>query len=177
MLKVISGGQVGADIAGLRAAEICGLPTGGWMPKGFRTQTGPLDPYLVGKYGLAEMPSRGYPQRTMQNVIASDATIRLAYDWYSPGEKLTQRFLNQYKKERWDVKLRPYPDDWSAVERWTILGLDDEQTHAFAELTADWIGSAGFGVLNVAGNANRSIEPLVESFLRDVFTVYKSRYM
>ena len=29
--RVISGGQTGADQAGLRAARACGIPTGGWL--------------------------------------------------------------------------------------------------------------------------------------------------
>jgi RNA polymerase sigma factor (sigma-70 family) len=38
--KVISGGQTGADQAGLFAAEAFGIETGGWMPKGFLTLAG-----------------------------------------------------------------------------------------------------------------------------------------
>jgi hypothetical protein len=39
--RVISGGQTGADQAGWRAARAYGIPTGGWMPLGFLTETGP----------------------------------------------------------------------------------------------------------------------------------------
>jgi hypothetical protein len=35
--RVISGGQTGADQAGWRAARAAGIPTGGFMPKGFLT--------------------------------------------------------------------------------------------------------------------------------------------
>ena len=35
--KVISGGQTGADQAGLVAARRFGIPTGGWMPRGWKT--------------------------------------------------------------------------------------------------------------------------------------------
>lgn len=38
--KIISGGQTGADIAGLRWARKNGVPTGGYIPKGFRTESG-----------------------------------------------------------------------------------------------------------------------------------------
>lgn len=34
---VISGMQTGVDIASLRAGESLGLQTGGWCPRGFRT--------------------------------------------------------------------------------------------------------------------------------------------
>jgi hypothetical protein len=36
--KVISGGQSGADLGGLRAAKVLGIQTGGSMPKGFLTR-------------------------------------------------------------------------------------------------------------------------------------------
>jgi Circularly permutated YpsA SLOG family len=39
-MKIISGGQTGADQAGWRAAKACGLETGGWMPKGWKTELG-----------------------------------------------------------------------------------------------------------------------------------------
>src|SRR5262249_6057013 len=38
--KVISGGQTGVDQVALRAAKACGIPTGGWAPKGWRTEDG-----------------------------------------------------------------------------------------------------------------------------------------
>jgi len=38
--KVISGGQTGADQAGLVAAARFAIPTGGWMPHGFETAEG-----------------------------------------------------------------------------------------------------------------------------------------
>ncbi|MFZ8324119.1 YpsA SLOG family protein, partial [Staphylococcus aureus] len=38
--KVISGGQTGADQAGLRAGKAAGLETGGMVPKGCLTDDG-----------------------------------------------------------------------------------------------------------------------------------------
>ena len=40
ILRIISGGQTGADQGGLRAGAALGLDTGGWIPFGFRTDTG-----------------------------------------------------------------------------------------------------------------------------------------
>jgi hypothetical protein len=34
--KIVTGGQSGADQAAWRVAQACGIPTGGWMPRGFR---------------------------------------------------------------------------------------------------------------------------------------------
>ncbi len=89
--KVISGGQTGADIAGLRAAKISGLETGGWIPRGFRTETG-SNPSLA-TFGLKETPTDGYQLRTLYNVRDSDATF-----WFgrsdSLGGKLTLKSCN-----------------------------------------------------------------------------------
>ena len=52
--KVVSGGQTGADQAGLRAARAAGIETGGWAPKGWETEEGPA-PWLS-DYGLKECP-------------------------------------------------------------------------------------------------------------------------
>jgi hypothetical protein len=40
--KIVSGGQTGADQAALDAAIELGVPHGGWIPKGRKTETGPL---------------------------------------------------------------------------------------------------------------------------------------
>jgi hypothetical protein len=75
MIKlVISGGQSGADQAGWRAAEACGIATGGWMPAGFLTEDGPR-PEFAELYGALEMPTDSYPERTLQNVRDSDGAV------------------------------------------------------------------------------------------------------
>ena len=52
--RVISGGQTGADQTGLHAARACGIPTGGWAPRGWLTEAGPA-PWLE-EWGLVECP-------------------------------------------------------------------------------------------------------------------------
>ncbi len=71
--KVISGGQTGVDRAALDAAVELGIAIGGWLPKGRRTEDGPLD----AKYPLLEMATSDYPSRTRQNTIDSDTTLIL----------------------------------------------------------------------------------------------------
>ena len=39
-LKIVSGGQTGADRGGLEAAIHLGLDWGGWAPKGWRAEDG-----------------------------------------------------------------------------------------------------------------------------------------
>jgi hypothetical protein len=60
ILKVVSGGQTGADRAALDWALSHKLPCGGWCPKGRKAEDGPID----SKYHLKESPSASYLQRT-----------------------------------------------------------------------------------------------------------------
>lgn len=77
--KIISGGQTGADRAGLEAAYLYNLETGGWTPPRFMTSAG-SDYVLRDKYGLRDISTVGslgadYARRTQLNVDESDATV------------------------------------------------------------------------------------------------------
>jgi hypothetical protein len=87
--RVISGGQTGADQAGLRAARACGIPTGGWAPRGWLTEAGPA-PWLA-DWGLAECPegeteAERYRARRFRCVKDCDAVL-LFGDNTSQGSK------------------------------------------------------------------------------------------
>lgn len=71
--KIISGGQTGVDRAGLDAAKILKLPTGGYCPKGYLTESG-KDKSLR-KFHLKETKTEKYEERTVKNVISSDGTV------------------------------------------------------------------------------------------------------
>jgi len=141
-LKVIrSGGQTGADEAGLIAARKANIPTGGWIPKGFLTENGP-NPSLS-KYGLAETNSSSYVPRTYANVKDSDGTIRFATDFTSRGEIVTLDGITKYKK--------PYID------------VDMNNPRPFGDVAA-WIRNNKIETLNVAGN-RESVAPGLEAFV------------
>lgn len=131
MHTVISGGQTGVDQGALVAARSCGLPTGGWAPRGWRTDIGP-NPALA-DYGLQQHESSGYALRTEANVRDADATLILADLCNSPGSRLTWRLAHQLGKP---VLLLPWGATWSAADVRT------------------WC--AQFGVVNVAGPRERS---------------------
>lgn len=84
---IITGGQTGVDQAAWRAAAAVGLPTGGWMPRGFLTLDGPR-PEFAELYGAREHATERYPGRTEANVIESDATLWMG-DHSSAGGRLT----------------------------------------------------------------------------------------
>lgn len=148
--RVISGGQTGADRAGLAAAKAAGLATGGWMPKGFRALDGPR-PEFARLYGVTEHASDRYPPRTALNVKESDATLCLATDWGSPGEVLTRRMCERYGRPRLEV-----------TPGGPVAPVD----------VVEWLRLNGVRVLNVAGNTERTapgIGAFVEVFLGEVF--------
>lgn len=155
VMKVISGGQVGADIAGLRAAKSLGLATGGWLPLGCRTAEGPK-PGLLAAYGMQECEVGGYAARTLRNVIDSDGTLRLAYNFRSPGELATMRSIRSVGKPYYDVEIKQ-----SSVRTFYIAPLEEEMVKA-------WLRATNVRCLNVAGNGNVKIESVVENFLVEV---------
>lgn len=96
MLKVISGGQTGADIAGLSAAKRCGLETGGFAANGFETENGKRPDYAK-MYNLVDK-HYNYAQRTVENVKASDATFVFASNISSSGTRLTIQSCIKFDK-------------------------------------------------------------------------------
>lgn len=154
--KVISGGQVGADIAGLRAAQKLGIETGGYAPKGWQTTRGP-QPALLKSFGLVEHTTPGYPQRTRMNVRNSDCTIRFAFNWDSGGERCTIREVFRYHKKFFDVNIR-FDELSNQIDLYpppTVL--------------IDWLRLVDHSVINIAGNAAKRIEDVVEQYLLFVF--------
>lgn len=157
--KVISGGQIGADIAGLRAATSLKIPTGGWMPKKFQTLLGPM-PELELTHGLRALASPSYADRTYYNVKKSDGTLQLAYNFNSPGERCTIKAIDRLQKPAYVVPLLQGESEW-----FTVI----DPLH-----TANWIAMENIKILNVAGNASTAIEGFVEQFLIEVFKHDKS---
>ena len=93
--KVISGGQSGADQAGLDWAIAHNIPHGGWCPKGRRSEDGQID----ARYQLAETPSSNYLERTEWNVRDSDATLIFTLtDKLDGGSKNTKELAERLDK-------------------------------------------------------------------------------
>ncbi len=131
--KIISGGQIGADIAGLIVGKEFGLETGGCMPNGFLTKSGPRPEY-VDMFGVYEHKSPKYPPRTYENAKMSDGTIRFANNFNSRGELCTLKAIKQYDKPYFDVDIDSPPPVSDLI---------------------GWIVNNKIETLNVAGNANK----------------------
>ncbi|KAL6067624.1 Molybdenum carrier [Balamuthia mandrillaris] len=74
VVKIISGGETGADRAGLEAGRLLGIATGGTAPKNFRTEQG-SDPTLKRLFGLTAEGDLGFAETTRKNVDDADGTI------------------------------------------------------------------------------------------------------
>lgn len=153
-MKVISGGQNGADQAGLRAAKFCGLETGGWLPLGCKTLDGSR-PDLLTEYGMKEHGSSYYSHRTEANVKESCGTIRFAKTFSSSGEKCTLRAIKWFNRPYLDVDIKE--------------PIDKEKVLA-------WLKEHNIEILNIAGNSEETapgIGEFVFQYLVDVFSVKK----
>jgi Circularly permutated YpsA SLOG family len=69
--KIISGGQTGANRAGLEFAIHAGLEHGGYVPRGRKAEDGRIDE----RYHLIELSTDSYPARTRRNIEESDGTV------------------------------------------------------------------------------------------------------
>ena len=146
--RVLSGGQMGADLAGWDAAQAYGIPTGGAMPLGFLTEDGPRPDYAE-LYGAVEMPTASYPARTERNVRDSDGTLWFG-DWHNSGGKTT---LDACR-----LQGKPF-----------LIVYQGATTPGEVR---DWIVAKGIRTLNVAGDRASNAPDLderVERFLGAVF--------
>ena len=126
-MKVISGGQSGADRAALDSALANGRRAGGWCPKGRLAEDGIIDD----RYPLRETSQRDYAQRTRLNVRDSDATLIVARRPLKGGTALTERLA-------------------LACGKPCLVVHPDETPEAIA-VCRSWIERHRVQVLNVAG--------------------------
>jgi hypothetical protein len=149
-VKVISGGQTGADRGGLDAAIGLGLDHGGWRPKGFRAEDGAIS----AKYRLTETRSRGYGERTGANVREGDVT--LIFDGgggLTGGSRLTAEICRRRSKPFMVV----------------VVPVDRRR---FRKLTA-FLERHRPGVINVAGNRESKC-PGIQEAVRRIMTAVLS---
>ncbi|HUT85571.1 MAG TPA: putative molybdenum carrier protein [Elusimicrobiales bacterium] len=92
--KIISGGQTGADRAGLDVAFACNIKTGGYIPKGRLAEDGKVPD----KYNLKETNTSKYAQRTILNIVNSDATMIFHDSDVEGGTLLTYEISLKKKK-------------------------------------------------------------------------------
>jgi putative molybdenum carrier protein len=129
-MKIVSGGQTGADRAALDFALDRGIPIGGWVPKGRLAEDGRISERYA---GLVETESPDPAIRTARNVRDSDATLILSNGPLEGGSLLTYREATRIGKP--------------------VLHLDLELL-ALAEASdrlRTWLAQVRPAILNVAG--------------------------
>lgn len=151
-IKIISGGQTGADRAALDFAIDHGIPHGGWCPRGRLAEDGPLPD----RYALRQTPTRKYAERTVWNVRDSDATVVFSIAAEPQGgTRLTLQVAARLGKPVLHLSH-------DALERET----DDAVAEA-AERMLAFLAEHDVATLNVAG-PRASQEPEITTFVHNV---------
>jgi hypothetical protein len=129
-VRIVSGGQTGADRGGLDAAIELGIPYGGWCPKGRKAEDG----VIPAIYKLKETTSGDYWVRTEQNVMNADATVIFTRGPLDGGSLLTAKYAGVYLKVYLHVDLSAASHDQAVA------------------MLVSWLKELGPGIaLNVAG--------------------------
>jgi hypothetical protein len=144
-MKIISGGQTGADRAALDAAMEAGVPCGGWCPTGRKAEDG----VIPDRYPVTELPGAGYAQRTRQNVLNADATLIVSFGPPDEGTALTLRTCELAGKPHLLIDARVRTAETVAIDLLDFLSRGRIQT------------------LNVAG-PRASTQPEIYRYVRDL---------
>jgi len=126
---IISGGQTGADQAALDAAIDLGLQHGGWIPKGRKTESGPLPT----RYQLKEHQSAQYRARTESNILAAEGTLICSFGPLSGGSALTEALAIRHDRPFLHINFDHTPPAQAAI------------------LVEQWLDQHSITTLNVAG--------------------------
>ncbi len=148
--KIISGGQTGADQAGLDAAIKFHIPHGGWIPRGRKTEQGPLPEF----YQLQETWTADYRERTRLNILESQGTVIFTRGFPAGGSKLTRSLAIRNEKPCCHIDLETAREMEGAL------------------ILQSFITGHGIDILNVAGSRashDRHIYGEVKSILETAF--------
>jgi Circularly permutated YpsA SLOG family len=154
-MKIISGGQTGADRAALDVAIERSMPWGGWCPKGGWAEDFPDPPGLLHKYPKLKETALSRPaQRTEWNVRDSDVLLIIADREglsVSHGTRRAQEWASRYGKP--------------------LLVIDVSRPDAIAEV-AEWLGAQckrfGAGMALGIGGPRESEAPGIYASAREL---------
>ena len=115
-MKIISGGQTGADRAALDAAIALGIPHGGWLPRGRKAEDGKVREI----YNLRELASPRYRDRTRKNIQDSDGTLIVSFGPLTGGSALTEALAIRYDRPCLHLNMIDISPDEArvALEKW-----------------------------------------------------------
>ena len=151
-MKIISGGQTGADRAALDYAIEFNILYGGWVPKGRKTEDGTLPD----KYKLQEMPTSDYSKRTEKNIHTADGTLIVSHGRLTGGSALTQ-FISE-KRDKPFIHV-----DFNR------MSIDEA-----SEAVRIWLEKNQIETLNVAGPRASKDPAIYEATRRLLDAVFRS---
>jgi Circularly permutated YpsA SLOG family len=135
--KIISGGQTGADRAGMDFAIEADLEHGGYVPRGRKAEDGRIDD----RYNLIELSTGSYPARTRRNIEKRDGTVIFSLERVlNGGTKLTLELAKKLGKP----VLHIYDDLDERISNRDSLCLE-------IQVLGDLVCSNKIEILNVAG--------------------------
>jgi hypothetical protein len=135
--KIISGGQTGADRAGLDFAIETGLEHSGYVPRGRKAEDGRINE----RYNLIELSTSSYPARTRRNIEKSDGTVIFSLErLLNGGTKLTLDLAKNLGKP----VLHIYDTRKERISNPDSLCLE-------IQALSDFVCSNKIEILNVAG--------------------------
>lgn len=145
--RIVSGGQTGADRAGLDWAMANDIPHGGYCPSGRIAEDGTIPD----RYRLTELRSHAYETRTERNTQESDGTIIFTISPQLAGGSLfTANCATKHGKRALHV--------WAEAPRATTV-----------EAIRSFVIENRIAILNVAGS-RESEEPEIGTFVQHVLT-------
>jgi hypothetical protein len=147
LVKIISGGQTGADRGGLDAAIELGIPHGGWCPYGRRADDGQV-PFV---YQLRELTTSDYPARTRTNIEESDGTVVFVLGQVTPGSRFTLALCKEMEKPHIVLRL-------------------NEGAEFLANRLRYWIARYSIHVMNVAGSREK-FSPGIQRDVRNILKI------
>ncbi len=162
IIRIVSGGQTGADRGGLEAAIYCNLPHGGWCPKGRKAEDG----VIPSRYGLMEMTSSEYLARTEANVVDSDCTVVFTFGPADGGSLRTLEFCQKHGKPWHHVNFRITRQEAAVREiaNWLSGGEDGDYDYYTAQPPEKC-------VLNVAGSRESKSPGIQEAVIEVMIDV------
>lgn len=140
--KIICGFQTGADRASADCAIALGIPYGGYVTKGKRSEDGKVPD----KYTCTELDTWDYPTRTKRNIQESDATVLITIEGLTGGSKLTKSLAGSLKRPLLHLdmdklglnvaadKLKEFIDLNPSIEVLNVAGSRASKSEGFQEL-------------------------------------------
>ena len=142
---IVSGGQSGADQAGLDWAIRHQVAYDGWCPKGHKTEDGTL----AVEYLLCETPTAYYLQRTEWNVRDSDVTLIFTLgETLQGGSKRTAEFAEKLGKPWLHIRPGVHPKfvarflNRHALRRLNIAGSRESTGPGVSALVQDVLSAS-----------------------------------